>query len=254
MKTTTTSSLAIAVAAALTASSGFAATLFDSQGFEAPTYSLGALTGQNGWLRDGSGIATVQNTVVQSGSQAVSLTGDTTEWHWPDLAYTPVPGGKVVRATTGIQRGSSAAATKNFGYFLDIYTTSPDFARFARAGLGVSGGAPAILATFLGGSGAGNYVLESGLSWDTWYDFRVDLNFDTQKFDVYVNGVLKGADLQFLVPANDLSDVDLMKSYSTGATDIGYFDNYKIEAIPEPTSAAVLLLGLAGLTLARRKA
>lgn len=231
-------------AAALAASSGFAAVLFDSYGFEAPQYSLGSLTGQNGWVRDGTGVATVQNTVVQSGAQAVSLTGNTTEWHWPDLGYNATPG-EFVRASAGILRGSSPEATKNFGFFLDAYNASVQ--RVARVGLGVSAGAPALVVTALVDGTAGNYLIETGLSWDTWYDVQMDLKFDTQSFDVYLNGVLKASDLSFLVAANSLGDVDLMKSFTTGATDIGYFDNYKVEAllVPEPTAGALLLLGLA---------
>src|SRR5688572_2192924 len=100
-----------------------ATTLFDSLGFEGPTYSLGALGGQNGWITDGTGVGTVQNTFVQSGSQAVRLSGASTTWHYPDLSYTP-SAGETVSISAGIAFGSSASATKNFGYFLDAYNFS----------------------------------------------------------------------------------------------------------------------------------
>lgn len=221
----------------------FASTLFDSQGFESPAYNQGSLTGQNGWVRDGSGVATVQSGVVQSGSQAVSLTGNVSEWHWVNLNYTAAPG-EFVRVTSGMMRGSSGDAAKNFGFFLDAYTSSVE--RIGRVGLGISGGSPALLATYIGEIGSGNYVLETGLSWDTWYDVQVDFKFDTQTFDVYLDGILKASDLVFLVSASNLGDVDITKAYTSTATDIGYFDNYKIEAlpVPEPTIISLLLLGL----------
>jgi hypothetical protein len=247
MKITTKPTLGIAIAAAaLAATSASATVLFDAQGFEAPAYTLGNLTGQNGWDKDGTGLATVQGAVVQSGSQAVSLTGDTSEWHYPALDYTPAPG-EVVRVTSGILRGSSATATKNFGFFLDAYTDDPAFARFARVGLGVSSGNVVALATTIGGSGAGSYIVATGLQWDTWYSFQMDLKFDTQQFDLYIDNTLIQADMPFVVTAHNLTDVDLQKSYTSGATDIGYFDNYKVEVIPEPTAMSLLFLGLAGI-------
>jgi hypothetical protein len=221
----------------------FAATLFDSQGFEATDYALGPLTGQNGWVRDGNGVATVQSAVVQNGSQAVSLTGNVSEWHWVNLNYTATPG-EFVRVTSDIMRGSSVDSVKNFGFFLDAYDAS--IRRIGRVGLGVSDGNPTLLATYIGDSGSGNYVLESDLSWDTWYSLQVDFKFDTQTFDVYLDGILKASDLLFLVSANNLGDVDLAKAYTSGATDVGYFDDYKVEAfaVPEPTVVSLILLGL----------
>src|SRR5258706_5899289 len=67
-----------------------AATLFDSSGFEAPSYALGALAGQNVWNSfAGSTEAVVQSSVVSSGSQAVLVSGATTDWQYPSLNYTP---------------------------------------------------------------------------------------------------------------------------------------------------------------------
>jgi hypothetical protein len=252
MKIASKLTLLAVAAAALPAGSAGAATLFDSQGFEAPAYSLGNLNGQNGWTTDGSGLATVQNSVVKSGAQAVAVSGNVTDWHYPFLGYAPSPG-EIVRVSSDIQRGSSAAPAKNFGFFLDAYTSS--IVRFARAGLGVSGGSPALLATYTGGSGVATYIVESGLAWDTWYNIQMDFDFTAKTYDLYLDGALKGDNLPFVSStAADLGDVDLQQSYTTGATDVGYFDNYVVmTVIPEPTSASLLLLGVAGLMLHRRR-
>lgn len=229
--------------------------LSDSQGFEAPLYNLGTLTGQNGWDRVGTGLATVQNSVVQSGSQAVALSGSAATWHWQDLGYDAMPG-EFVRVTTGIRRGASPVTLKHDGFFLDAYDSFVD--RIGTAGLGLSGGVPALVAFYDGANGPNAYVLESGLAWDTWYDLQMDLHFDTHTFDIYLNGDLKGSGLAFLTVATDLADVDLTMFAAAGATDIGYFDNYRVQVIPEPTSASLLMLGLGALAgrnrLARRTA
>ncbi len=235
------------------ASSLFADTLFDSEGFESPAYSLGSLTGQNGWGKDGIGTATVQSGVVQSGSQAVELTGNYSEWHWRELNYTADPN-EFVRVTAGIMRASSGTPTKNYGFFLDAYNLDLD--RIGRAGLGVSGGNPALYVTYKDDSfGVADYVLETGLSWDTWYTLQIDFWFNKQTFDVYLDDILISDNLAFVTSANDLSDIDLTKQYTGGATDIGYFDNYKVEAlpVPEPSAISLALLGLAGVALRLRR-
>ena len=253
MKISQKSSLLLALAAALSATSTYAATLFDSQGFEAPAYSLGSLTGQNGWTSQGTAAATVQNAVVASGSQAVSLAGTATTWHWPSVGYTPAPG-EIIRVNTDIRRESSVASAKNFGYFVDVYDNTAGL-RIGRVGIANNAGSLVGIATTKNAGGTtGNYIFQSGMQWDTWYNFKMDLDFSSQTFDLLIDGTMVGADLPFLVAATDFGDADLMLSYTSGATDVGYFDNYSVlTVIPEPSCAALLLLGVAGLALRRLK-
>jgi hypothetical protein len=246
MKTIAKPTLVIAVATALSASSAFAATLFDSQGFEAPAYTLGNLTGQNGWAFQGTGPATVQSAVVKSGAQAVSLSGAATTWHWPSVGYTPAAG-EIIRVNSDIRRGSSVETAKNFGYFLDVYDNTAG-SRIGRVGIANSSGSLVGIATTKNASGTvGSYIYQSGMQWDTWYGFQMDLNFGSQTFNLSIDGTVVGSDLPFLIAATDFGDADLQLSYTAGATDVGYFDNYKVEAIPEPAAISIMLLGLAGL-------
>jgi len=253
MKIIPNSSLLLALADSLSATSSYAVTLFESQGFEAPAYGLGSLTGQNGWTSQGTAVATVQNSVVASGSQAVSLSGTATTWHWPSVGYTPASG-ELIRVNADIRRGSSAATAKNFGYFIDVYDNTAG-SRIGRVGIANNAGSLVGIATTKDAGGiAGNYILQSGMQWDTWYNFKMELDFTGQVFDLLIDGTVVGADLPFLITATDFGDADLMLSYTTGATDGGYFDNYSvITVIPEPSSGALFLLGLAGFALRRRQ-
>lgn len=230
--------------------------LFNSQGFEAPAYTLGNLTGQNGWAFQGTGPATVQTAVVKSGTQAVSLSGTATTWHWPSVGYTPTAG-EFIRVSSDIRRGSSVETAKNFGYFLDVYDNAAG-ARIGRVGIANNAGALVGIATTKNASGTvGNYILQSGMQWDTWYGFQMDLNFGSQTFNLSIDGALVGSGLPFLVAASDFGDADLQLSYTTGATDAGYYDNYKVEAVPEPQAWAmsgVVLVGVAGYVIRRRRA
>jgi len=102
-----------------------AATLFDSSGFEAPTYTLGVLNGQNAWISVGSSIeGVVQSAVVSSGSQAVMVSGATTAWQYPRLEYTPLTG-EIIRISVDIRR-SAFTSINNFGYFVDVYSTTAE--------------------------------------------------------------------------------------------------------------------------------
>ena len=184
---------------------------------------------------------------------ACGLAGTATTWHWPSVGYTPAPG-EIIRVNTDIRRESSVASAKNFGYFLDVYDNTAGL-RIGRVGIANNAGSLVGIATTKNAGGTtGNYIFQSGMQWDTWYNFKMDLDFSSQTFDLLIDGTMVGADLPFLVAATDFGDADLMLSYTTGATDVGYFDNYSVlTVIPEPSCAALLLLGVAGLALRRLK-
>jgi hypothetical protein len=235
------------VTGALVAGSVQGATLFDSFGFESPTYTLGGLAGQNGWTSLGAGVGAVQNSVVQSGSQAVSITGNSANgyWDWQSINYTPSPG-EVVSATSGLRRGSSITAIKNFGYFLDAYGSADEI---GRIGIAENAGTLVAVATTVVGGTPGNYIFASGLSYDTWYNLQMDINVGSQTFNFSINGTLVGSNLPFLTAESDVTDVDLQLQGRAGATDVGYFDNYKITTVAVPEPAAVSLAVFGGLTL-----
>jgi subtilisin-like proprotein convertase family protein len=220
-------------ALALAASPAIAAVLFDSQGFELPGYTLGNLAGQNTWAQQGTATATIQNVVVQSGSQAVAIGGTGGTWFWPSSSYTPAPG-EVIQINCGIRRGSSENPIKHVGHLLDIYNAAGD-ARIGRVGLVDDGGPVAAIATSVTPDGSlVNYYIAEGLEWDTWYDFKVTLDFAAQTYDVEINGELVATGFPFVEPTTGFGDADIQLISTDGATDVGYFDNYIVEIIREP--------------------
>ncbi len=254
MKNIAKPTLIIAVATALSASSALAATLFDSGGFEGPAYSLGNLAGQNGWNgvfpAANTGVAQVENTVVSSGSQAVQMSGGSSTWNWSDVAYTPAAG-EIVRVSFDVRR-SAFTAVNNFGYFVDVYDGAGD--RIARTGLVRTGTSTApgsvqglVTIGANGANAAGSYLIGTPLLNDTWYSFMMNMDFASDTYAVSINGTQISSGLPFFTAASDIFEADLQLSGATGATDMGYFDNYRVEVIPEPTAMSIMLLGLAGL-------
>ncbi len=236
-----------------------AAVLFDSSGFEGPAYGLGNLAGQNGFDFAGSGTAaTVQNSVARTGSQAVQLGGGTTTWDWPLLEYTPLAG-EIVRVSFDVRR-SAFTANNNFGYFIDVYSTSAEGGnRVARTGLVRTGTAAAPgsvqgLVT-LGGASPGSYLVGSPLLTDTWYNFVMDMDFASDTFSVKIDGISVGSALPFVTPSLGIGDADIQISAVTGATDLGFIDNYKVETVvvPEPGILAFSALGFLALLAFNRK-
>lgn len=221
--------------------------LFDSSGFESPGYAVGTLAGQNGWTSLGTGVGAVQSSIVQSGNQAVSLSGNSPNgfWAWPSFGYTPASG-EIVSATAGLMRGSSASATKNFGYFFDAYGSTDEI---GRIGIAENAGSLVAVATTISGGNPGNYIIASGLSYNTWYDIRMDIKVSSQTFDFYLNGTLIGGNLPFLTAQADVNDVDLQLQGRNGATDVGYFDNYKVVAVTVPEPGVVSIAALGGFAV-----
>ncbi len=242
--------LVAALSAGVVASAN-AAVLFDSQGFEAPTYTLGSLPGQNGWLLDNNppGPFTVQNTVVRSGSQAVRATGGGTgtNWTFPDISYTPAAG-EIISVRADLAR--TVGSTASFGYLLDIYSPA---GRIARAGLGTNAGTIVPVLTTLNTAGAPATFLASNATYaaNQWVNFEILLNFATQSYDLNIDGISIATNLPFVGAGASLADADFQVSTAATANDVGYLDNYIVETIPTP--GALALLGLGGLAARRRR-
>lgn len=250
--------LALAALASASAASQ-AIVLYDAGGFEG--FANGNISGQFGFATDLSTPAF--NVVGSTGSKYVQANGGVSggNWSYPSLNY--VPGSNIVRITCDIAR--TVSTTASFGWYIDVYNTGnlSAFARTTRFGLGVSAGQVRAVVTsrFLSGqfNPAGavtNVLVTNALTAGAFYRFVADLDYTTKKMKLTINGtdIAGGFAIPFAdLNASDLGDADLYVSSTTGATDIGAFDNYKVEAVPEPASMAALGLGVAAL-IRRRKA
>jgi hypothetical protein len=98
-------SLALGVAA----SAAHAGTLY-STGFENPPFILGDLSGQDGWSVFGPTTVLVENTLVQSGLQAVSVDGSAASQSGP--YHSDFSTGPLIELTAGIYIASSSSQSE----------------------------------------------------------------------------------------------------------------------------------------------
>lgn len=230
----------------LFSTSAFPATVYQT-GFEAPTFTTGALSGQDNWSGAGFGATTlVETAVVHNGSQAVIIT--------------PGAGNNIF----GAQHSDPASLSSN-----SILTLS-DYANFSSAGtptywtpLGsfYSAGGDILLNVDTSGQivlsiNGNNTATGVHVSTGTWTQLGLAINYSTETVTGYDNGVAVGPAVAF----NDTSDLNLTTFvfYSqpnpAASPQVAYFDDLSIStsAAPEPASMVTALAGLAALGLLRR--
>lgn len=241
-----------------------ATTIYDSQGFEPPTFHTGNLVGQdtaNGpWVQSGTGTAVVQ-TAIAEGTQAVQVTRQGQDVYF--AVVKPVP---FVQGTIEVdwdENVPQATGSQPFGpYFgvsaydaLDTGTNNPLL--IGSAGIDATTGQ-----VLFQDGGTGFIDATTGtVSFDKFHAFKMLLNFDTQQYQVYVDGALQTTqgfvDSTASNPINSFTDADLSALAANGdaaslaATGSAYYDNYVITQTPEPASAGVM--AIAGLLLLRRR-
>ena len=198
-------------------------------GFESPTYTTGALSGQGGW--SGS-VGVVENTFAFAGSQAVIFSGATSgqplDRH--SLSYNSLtdPNFVVDVSVEAYITGHSGevwealAVDANTGFAGQIRITTGGDAVFGLASSSI-GSVPVAL--------------------NTWNQFSMLFNFHNDTESAYVNGTLIGT-APFVAPgATALTQMQIGYNDALSASsDKAYFDNVQVDAsVPEPSSW--LLLG-----------
>ena len=208
-------------------------TIVDSQGFESPFVS-GPLAGQFSWAAAGGGStsATVQNSIVHSGSQAVLVTrSPNSDKRFAVPGLTGTPSHRYVIVDWDM-RVSQATTGGGFGPFfgVDSYDESGPLAQLGVFGVDASTGellyqTPDLVA-----------VPDTLVPFNTWHHYRMVFDFGTDTYQGYYDGVLQ-ASAGFIdggPGVDQFSDADIaafaagIDSISQGLTASAVFDNFRI--------------------------
>lgn len=271
----------VGAAAALMGLSGsaFATTLYDSGGFEAPTFSVGTLPGQDGWVEQGAGFSDANvhgvpsGKPISTGAQAVTIVRDGLDSTGSTFYNVPlsVNHDNVVFIMWDMYVPVAADQDpdpifESFGpgFSLEAYATGNK--RIAAVGVDAADGSfyQVIDNDLLpGGGSTPSYTLNPTIQLEQWQTWQLILDFPNQAYYLTVDGTPVAGGLPFLesvdyAGGDRLTDGSLVPF----ATDQFYFDiegeayvdNYKIfdgPTVPEPASVA-MLAGV-GLLLARRR-
>jgi MYXO-CTERM domain-containing protein len=244
-----------------------AAVIYDSNGFEAPTFGLGTIENQNGWFVDPAGQATHQvvgptvvggNTVnPASGGQMVRITQTTgTRFSFPDItagvASRPAGQDWVIN-NFDIFAPSGQTSTAFFG----VLAFNSSVVTIGGARLRASDGA---LIVTLDPDGAGpmafsNYTIGVNAPFNTWVNLGLAVNVATNQVAVLSgSSVLISGTGPGTTATATLSDFDLISGSNATLTNSMFVDNYIVKTdTTAPAPGALGVLGLAGLVAGRRR-
>jgi PEP-CTERM motif len=283
-------SLGLVCAAALIspAMSRAQVSLFNSNGFESPTFATGILGsyyiggtgGQQGFLTTdfnqflGAPAGTIQSGTVFAGSQAFQIHGPglfddgtfsgQSFWYrnYPTAAtaFNPVLSGTPIVRMTFNQYITSTPLNLTemplVGVYMEGFTPGDATGAIGGIYFNLNGGMTAITV-------GGNAVSTANglVSHDAWHNLTVDFNFSTQTYRAFVDGNLLtfGASLNnvpFRSTFNRVSEYGFQASYNEATmstTNDAYFDNLVVIGVPEPSSFVLGGVALLGLRFVRRR-
>jgi hypothetical protein len=207
-------------------------------GFESPAYQLGSIVGQNAWMAANSSIDSVENTLVESGTQALELnaalaTGQDGVFHAASYDTSTPNAAQIVDMMAFIYLSSSS--TQTAWQFASLTSTASFIGGFNILANGelqlVTTGIPVIAADF---------------PRDVWTSVETQLDFQDQTFTVLIDGdVVSGASNVPFATATSENAYFLFDTFGNG-NDQGYLDNLTIQTvIPEPATWLLLLTALA---------
>ena len=189
-----------------------------STGFENPPFTLGNISGQDGWQIFGPGSATVENTLVQSGSQAVSVAGSASGQSGP--YHSDSSTGPVIELSAGIYiAGSSSQSEWQFA------AMGPNLTSFIGGVNIFNGQIQAITA---------NLPLIATWNYNAWNDLDFLFNVTTQTYSISVNGSILASGVPFCGDNGPCAGAPVTTYGTTifdtfgGGNDTGYIDNVSL--------------------------
>ena len=220
----------------LACNNAHAASMILSTGFESP-YALGTLQGQQGWITAGSGgsTATVQSSVVKTGSQAVQVTkagAPGTDRRWA-VQQSGLPTQRYIIVDWDMRVSQPSNLTASGPFFgVESYDgiTSPQFPKLLGS-LGVNATTGDVLYQTQGNG----YLTPTGtiVPFNQWNHFRIVLDFNADSYGGYVNGALVST-AGFVDGGNSFTDADI-STFATGEDAIwqslsasAVFDNFTV--------------------------
>jgi hypothetical protein len=271
------------VAFVLATSASAASIIVDSHGFEQPFFTTtfngtGQLEGQtpatfNGtWLRTkGPGLSTanVENSVVDTGSQAVVVNraaGSDDRWGVPVSGY---PSERYVCIEWSMRVQQSNTPSGSFGPYFGMEAYDDDSASIGLLGsLGVDAATGEVLyqvqdTGFLTAAGP-------TVAFGQWNDFMVELDYFTHSYRFFLNGTALGStgfvdQNNVSGGLNEFTDANISALAAAGdpasiaAVGTAFYDNFSVQqsplpcdAVPEPVAGLLAVFGLAGVAAKRR--
>jgi hypothetical protein len=229
-----------------------------STGFESPTFTTGAIAGQDGWATFGPGISTVENNFAKTGSQAVFIDGGTATQSGPYHAD----------ATTGPLVDLSA----DIAIFTSSTQTGWQFAGTGPGLIGYLGGIDidansVIHAITAGFPVIGTFSRATAFDSTAWHHIDLLFNIATQTYDINLDNVTLASNVAFCGSNAGCTGAHV-STYADGffdsfggvrgSNDSAYMDNYRValpSAVPEPSSVLLLVTAIGGVTagIVRRK-
>jgi hypothetical protein len=227
----------IVLAASIAPTCASAGMLF-STSYEAPAYTIGALSGQAGWANSFDIDPTVSSLLPRTGIQGL------------EIRKNPSDNPFGLTFLTGPFTNSQPLVAVEHSIYLPASNgwTGSWFSPMALIGENGYFGQIAIRngveATFVGGS--------TPIQTDTWIDLKLVLDFPNQTQEAFINGVSIGS-TAFESVATQLVSVEIFHIFGSTNDSAVYVDDLRITAVPEPSSVVLVAAGGCLIVLKSRK-
>jgi hypothetical protein len=219
--------------------------VYDSDGFEPPDFTAGLpLEGQDGWVRTGTTSASqVQIAVIEAGNQAVQITrapNEDARWGVLTTGF-PASPTDLISVRWDMNVLPSGLPSGSFGPFFGVegYADAAGLTFLGSLGVDTATGEILYLHPVTGFTAVPSVTVP----FQTWHMYELLFDFGSDTYDIFYDGALQVGGIPFTDgPQSTFSDAPIATvgaagdAISQAAIGSGFFDNYVITAIPEPSA------------------